>query len=146
VDFAAGAHAGKMEVVKVTEELPYPSHTNRELGMMLRAEKPLAVFTDGYENFPDSVRRYLRLFDRHVTKGRFVKREYVLPENEPRKVLGWHTILYALPSEEWRIDAMIELKLSGQWSSKHEREEGRLLGYKEWQNDAWLSRRAASQR
>jgi len=126
--------------MSVSFALPYQVHTNHELGMMLRGEKPLAVFVDGYDNFPTVVERYLRLFDRRVAAGQFVKREYVVPERKRPAVLGWHTILYALPEEEWRIDAMIDLRLSGEWSPAHEREEGRLLGYEEWQNDAWLSR------
>jgi len=115
-------------------DLPYRIHTNRELGMMLRGEKPLAVFCDGYEWFPDAVLRYLRLFDRHAAAGTLVKREYVLPDYTRRPDLkGWHTILYALPGEEWRIDAMIALRLSllECWAPGKEREEGRLLGYEE---------------
>jgi len=124
----------------MVEDLPYQLHTNRELGMMLRGEKPLAVFVDGYDKFPQVVRRYLRLFDRHVAAGRFVKREYVLPDNSHPPVLGWHTIIYALPQEQWRIDAMIELRLQEGWTAEKEREEGRLLGYEDWQNEVWLSR------
>ena len=123
--------------------LPYRLHTNCELGMMLRGEKPLAVFCDGYGFFPDAVVRYLRMFDRHVTTGRFVKREYVVPDlSRGPNLLGWHTLLYALPEEEWRIDAMIALRLSEAWSNAQEREEGRLLGYAEWQCDAYMALRA----
>jgi hypothetical protein len=109
--------------------------------MMLRGEKPLAVFTDGYGYFPQAVDRYLRLFDRQVQVGRFVRRDYIVPEKKGQKVLGWHTILYALPQEEWRIDAMIDLRLDeSNWTPEKEREEGRLLGYEDWQNDFWLGR------
>jgi hypothetical protein len=109
--------------------------------MMLRREKPLAVFVDAYGAFPDAMRRYLWLFDRRVAEGAFVKREYVVPDETIRpRARGWHTIMYALPEESWRIDAMIKIRLSGEWSLEHEREEGRLLGYEEWQNDAWLGR------
>ena len=123
--------------------LPYRLHTNCELGLMLRGEKPLAVFTDGYCWFHPVTLRYLRLFDRHVETGRFVRRDYVVPDrSRGPHLLGWHTILYALDSEEWRIDAMIALLLSETWSDTHEREEGRLLGYAEWQCDAYMARRA----
>lgn len=108
--------------------------------MMLRGEKPLAVFADGYERFPEAVQRYLRLFDRQVATGRFLKRDYVVPEPDRKGILGWHTIIYALPEEAWRVDEMIELRLQGGWSAEKERKEGRLLGYADWQNDAWLSR------
>jgi len=108
--------------------------------MMLRGEKPLAVFVDAYETFPDSVLRYLRLFDRRVAQGRLIKREYVVPSLDRPGVRGWHTILYALPDQEWRIDAMIALRLSGGWSLAKEREEGHLLGYEDWQTEAWIGR------
>jgi hypothetical protein len=126
------------------EPRPYTLHTNRELGMMLRGEKPLAVFSDGLDYFPDVVLRYLRLFDRHVEAGRLVKRDYVSPDPGAR-VKGWHTILYALPDEAWRIDAMIELRLSGMWSAgswtaAHERREGELLGYADWQVEYHMKR------
>jgi hypothetical protein len=123
---------------------PYVLHTNRELGMMLRGEKPLAVFSDGLGHFPKVVLRYFRLFDRHVAAGIFVKREYVVPDTSGR-VQGWHTILFARAEEAWRIDAMIELRLSGmspagEWTDAHERREGELLGYADWQNDYHMSR------
>ena len=113
--------------------------------MMLRGEKPLAVFSDGYGHFPAVLARYLRMFDRHVAARSFVKREYVLPDaSRGPELRGWHTILYALPAEEWRIDAMIALRLSDSWSDAHEREEGRLLGYSEAQCDAWMALRAGN--
>ena len=114
--------------------------------MMLRGEKPLAVFMDGYGYFLDAMVRYLRMFDRHVDAGRFVKAEYVEPDNSRGPhLLGWQTILYALPGEAWRTDAMIALRLSETWSDAHEREEGRLLGYTQWQCDAYMAVRAALQ-
>ena len=124
-------------------ELPYRLHTNRELGMMLRGEKPLAVFVDGYDRFPAAVRRYLACFDQLVREGLFLKREYVVPDSTiSGGCKGWHTIIYSLPAEAWRIDAMIDLRwrLSDGWSLDREREEGRLLGYEDWQNEAWLER------
>ncbi|HEY0314287.1 MAG TPA: hypothetical protein VGC56_17575 [Allosphingosinicella sp.] len=129
---------------RAPNDLPYRLHIGHELGMMLRAEKPLAVFSDGYGFFPDAVLRYLRMFDRHVEVGRFFKAEYVEPDNSRGPhLLGWHTIMYALPGEESRIDALIALRLSETCSDAHEREEGRLLGYAEWQCDAYIAVRAA---
>ena len=125
------------------EALGYQVHTNRELGMMLQELKPLAVFCDDYGMSVEVVARYLRLFDRHVSTGRFERREYVelWPDGagETRRV---HVILYALPGESWRIDAMIELRghLSS-WSAEAERREGELLGYAGWQNDIWMRER-----
>jgi hypothetical protein len=120
--------------------LPYQIHTNRELGLMLRGVKPLAVFSDWYDRRSDVLERYLRFFDRYVSEGKFARREYV----QWHRRGGWrgaHVFLYALPEEEWRIDAMIELRvdLSG-WSAAHGRRQGELLGYEEWQNDIWIAR------
>jgi hypothetical protein len=122
------------------QSLPYLVHTNRELGLMLRGVKPLALFsyTDGYE--ADCVLRYLRMFDRHVATGRFSKRETKRPF---QKMPGHyhHSFLYTLPSEEWRATAMLDLLATpGAWSNERERQYGSLLGYEEWQNDVWLDR------
>jgi hypothetical protein len=38
--------------------------------MMLRREKPLAMFSSGIEgDFGEPLRRYLQMFDRHVEAG-----------------------------------------------------------------------------
>lgn len=124
------------------ESLGYQVHTNRELGMMLRREKPLAVFCDVEGEFPEAVLRYLRMFDRHVKLGTLVKREHREPfefQLERRVVL---TIFYSLPEETWRIDAMTELRRhipDEPWTAEHERKEGALLGYTSAQNDAWIT-------
>src|SRR4051794_12908134 len=121
------------------ERLGYQIHTNRELGMMLRGEKPLAVFSDVEGFFPAEVVRYLRMFDRHVEAGRFVKREHrstFKVSGEERVLL---TVLYALPSQTARIDEMLSLRQSTRWTVECERKEGTLLGYTEKQNDMWIA-------
>ncbi len=129
-------------VLKLSNEVAYDIHTNRELGMMLRGAKPLAVFSDGYDRFPDSMLRYLRMFDRHATLGRFVRRDYV--EVWTRDV-AIHVILYATPAEEWRIDAMLDLRRHlGDWNIERERLFGTLLGYTDEQNDIWIARQIAT--
>jgi hypothetical protein len=127
------------------EVLGYRIHTNRELGMMLRREKPLAIFSSGRQGeFGEPLRRYLQMFDRHVETGEFAKREYVEPIDigqlsSHRHV---HVILYALAEEAWRLDAMIELRDNlGAWTASHEREEGTLLGYSDAENDTWIGSR-----
>ena len=49
--------------------------------------------------------------------------------------------MYALPDQEWRINAMLLLldtaDKSG-WSEGFERMQGSLLGYEEWQNDIFI--------
>ncbi len=119
------------------KSLPYLIHTNLELGLMLRGAKPLALFAEEYERTPECLLRYLRMFDRHVDAGRFVRREHPVATGSHR----FRYIFYALPAEEWRIERMIHLKeLPGAWTSEREREEGQLLGYEDWMNDHWLDR------
>ena len=120
------------------EALGYQVHTNRELGLMLSGAKPLAVFNDDHDHFAELVLRYLARFDRYVDAGRLEKREYVELDHGGRI----HVILYCLPGESWRIDAMIELRQRlSSWSAEAERMEGTLLGYEHWQNDIWMETR-----
>jgi len=118
--------------------LPYLVHTNRELGLMLRGVKPLAVFgwIEGHEI--DFVLRYLRMFDRHVTAGRFVKHERVCRVHQLPH-LSYFQVYYTLPGQEWRVGAYVELLgLPGRWTAARERRLGELLGYEDWQNDIHL--------
>src|SRR5689334_7678567 len=125
--------------------LPYQLHTNRELGLMLSGTKPLAVFADINGRLSEAMLRYFRLFDRRVETGELVKREYVEFLKPPRAngPKGVHVVLYALPTEIWRIDEMIALRgaMDTGWTAEHERAEGRLLGYEEWQTDLWIAHR-----
>jgi hypothetical protein len=111
--------------------------------MMLRGEKPLACFSDEHGKFPDAVTRYFRMFDRHVVEGRLVKREYVTVSAQPPYKL--HVLLYALPTEQWRIDAMIELRAQPRWSLDCERREGELLGYSDDEIRWWISQFSSTQ-
>lgn len=132
-----------MPLTEALRCLPYKVHTRSELGLMLKGIKPLAIFTDGYEHFPECLERYLRCFDRCVAQGRLTKREFVEPRVFPHlpEVRGIHRLYYTLPGEEWRVDAMIELtERAGPWSTEREREFGTLLGYEDWQNDVWAAR------
>ena len=121
-------------------ELPYLVHTNRELGLMLRGIKPLAIFSDVVGNEPDCVTRYHRLFGRHVSEGRINRRTLESPVPGRQ---NWRSrqIFYTLPGEDWRVDEMLKLKnFYGRWTNEHERRFGSLLGYEDWQNDIWLER------
>ena len=119
------------------QSLPYVIHTNRELGFMLSGVKPLSRFTDRVENFPDAVLRYLRLFDRLVTSGRFVRHDELVEAKHTDAQL--HYIYFALAGEEWRIQAMIDLVAqTGRWTLQNERKEGELFGYTPEQNDIWI--------
>jgi hypothetical protein len=124
------------------DALPYLTHTNRELAMMLAGTKPLAMFYDSEPSdnawtIPEDV------FTPHVTSGRFVQRDLVwLDDSASQGARGTRFVFYALAVEAWRIDAYLAMKsaasLSGDGGEALERLEGALLGYAEWQNAAHL--------
>ena len=71
-------------------------------------------------------------FDPHVAAGRIVKSEYYW--NDPKSGHSFVEIYYALPGEEWRIDALHELHLIVQnkdrpWTTEDDIRTGQLLGY-----------------
>jgi len=109
---------------------------------MLRGIKPLARFVDGEGFFPAVMQRYFRMFDRHVETGRFVRRDVIVEHPTMGRL---HYVYFAMPGEEWRIQAMIDLLARpGKWSLEREREEGDLLGYTAEQNDVWIGRKQCS--
>ncbi len=122
------------------DDLPYQVHTNRELALMLKGEKPLSVFhlEAPYEN--SAYQDVERFFEPHVASGQLVHRE-VTDEGCIQSLDDVRTVLYALPNEAWRIDAYLLLtnvaRRSG-WNEGFERMEGRLLGYTEEQNDLFM--------
>jgi hypothetical protein len=125
------------------KQLPYRVHTNRELGLMLRGNKPLAYFSEFAGHEPTACLRYWRLFDRHVAEGRLIYREVIVPQPD-HPHLQLRQMFYALPGQEWRIDAMIALLHEpGTWSDEREQRFGDLLGYEPWQMDYWMTHRTA---
>jgi len=121
------------------DDLPYKAHTGRELALMLEGKKPLAYFSGQYPPHPDVEEISERLFDPYVAARRFVRREHVT------SALGrsMRIVMYALPDQDWRIDAMILLIETGAksgWSEGLERMQGSLLGYEEWQNDIYIEK------
>ncbi len=120
-----------------TDGLPYKIHTNRELVLMIKGSKPLAVFSD---YIPSSSVNAIpeAFFEPYVEKGLFIKREYV----SQVKQLNVRTVLYAQKSEEWRINAYILLKEISEkvaWNEGFERMEGKLLGYTNEQIEIYIS-------
>jgi hypothetical protein len=122
------------------DELPYATHTNRELLLMLGGNKPFAAFSEyypstiDYEVIPES------FFDPHVKSGLFVKRSYLFTEKNNHQT---RTVLYSKKGEEWRIEAYILLKKTAEisgWNEGFERMEGTLLGYEDWQNDIYIEK------
>jgi hypothetical protein len=130
------------------DDLPYKIHTGRELALMLEGTKPLAWFSGQHPPASDVEEIPERLFDPFVEKGRFVKREYVMtaaysgPALQTRG-LRRRIVMYALPHQEWRINAMtllIDSAAKCGWSEGFERVQGSLLGYEDWQNDIFIEK------
>jgi hypothetical protein len=126
-----------------TDDLPYKIHTDRELALMLAGTKPFAAFSDEYPSLHGLCVIPEREFEPHVVTGRIIKREYIEPPVEGARVvkrqrIGMRRVLYALPAEQWRIDAYRLLWKTAEksgWNEGFERLEGALLGYEDWQND-----------
>jgi hypothetical protein len=104
-------------------------HEGRELDLMLRGEKPLAMFCDvvpsGYD-WPDEA------FAPHVAAGRIVSKEVLTPTPDGRHTVRY--LYYALPDEAWRIDAIHALVATGEQDADRTETEariGRLLGYRD---------------
>jgi len=129
------------------DDLPYQVHTNRELALMLAGKKPLAAFSERYpcgedegSIIPEGV------FNSHVESGRIIRREHISAPNDKssnakEQRFGTRRVLYALPGEEWRIEAYLLLWKTAEtagWGEGFERLEGSLLGYEDWQNDAYI--------
>jgi hypothetical protein len=113
---------------------PIGPHEGRELALMNVGLKPLSMFvdTDPAEFFPETE------FDRLVQAGRLVKRLHDGPSQDGVK---HRRILYALPGQEWRIDAMLlvlSIHSSG-WHPDIERVVGTLLGYERTDIEAFIS-------
>jgi hypothetical protein len=128
------------------KSLTHESHNGRELSLMLEGKKPLAIFHDliFVDDVDDKIERD---FAQHVDQGRFVRREEqdLLPNPQPiggRLALGTRIQLYALPKEDWRIDAYLLLTNAAKgrpWNDALESFVGRLLGYTEEEIAAWLA-------
>jgi hypothetical protein len=126
------------------DDLPYKVHTNRELTMMLAGTKPFAFFDDAYPGTP-GFQLPEHVFDPYVDKGLFSRREHIFPPQRlpgaSYETPGIRYVMYALKGEEWRFEAFVLLQRTatiGGWSSGLERMLGSLLGYEDWQNDAFL--------
>jgi tRNA (guanine37-N1)-methyltransferase len=108
-------------------------HEERELELMKSGAKPLSMFvaptTEEFELFSEEQ------FDRLVNQGKLVKKvaveDAVAPNGSPIQL---RRVLYALPGEEWRIEAMLLVLNAyasfGPGRSRDlERMAGLLLGY-----------------
>ena len=107
-------------------------HEGQELQLMLSGVKPLAMFVETmpteFDSFPEAD------FDDAVSKGKLVKHIATETVHTPdEKEIKIRRILYALPSEEWRIQALLLIQnlysSLGGWHPDLDRAIGLLLGY-----------------
>jgi hypothetical protein len=132
-----------VQVWNPSAQLPFRVHTNRELILMLENKKPFSVFVGrippdtSFEEIPE------HLFDPHVASGAFCKQELREECPDPvHDVQGHRIVLYARAEERWRIRAYSMVRHLGNrigWSEPLTRLEGTLLGYSDWQNDAFIA-------
>jgi len=128
-----------LKLMNRKEPYPYPLHTNRELAMMLAAEKPFAMFAhervDGCEK-ADALAN--QDFATHVAKGTLSEHVRTVQAKGPDgTVLDVDYYFYAREGEEWRVEAfslLIELLHRGAWCPQLEWLQGKLLGYSDQQN------------
>lgn len=130
------------------DDVPYMVHTGFELPLMLEGRKPFAAFGDAYPS--EWFDNYLAPFEPFVQSGKISRRivDTPMPHLKKRNP-KWDRIrdvYFALPGEEWRIDAYIQLldahlKSESGWNDEQERLQGSLLGYEDWQNDWWIEQR-----
>lgn len=114
-------------------------HEGRELDLMLKGEKPLTYFSEpmrsSYE-LPDAE------FEPHVKAGRIVKKDFIEDWTIDGRAEQVRFLYYALPNEEWRIDAAIKLTMPSQRHvtdyDEIDRQLGSLLGYTEEEIDVFL--------
>ena len=118
----------------------YLNHSRFELPLMLDGRKPFAKFADLETS--EWLNRTIARFAPFVDQGRIVKRIVRRSLDDGTKSpSGKRTLCelyYALPNEEWRIDANIalfEAAVTSKWDHAMERREGELLGYSDWQNE-----------
>lgn len=119
---------------------PCKIHTNRELLMMLSGEKPFAVFHFDPDEEIHSGLFADQPFDRFFETGRLLKFERIIRDRE--SVARSRLIMFALPGEEWRVNAyclLWETHYRSQWSEQLERLQGSLLGYTHEQNDLHIA-------
>ncbi|WP_018429539.1 hypothetical protein [Hoeflea sp. 108] len=123
-------------------DYPYPLHTNRELEMMLAGAKPFAVFAhERVEGFDKCDALAGQGFETHVARGTMSEHVRTVRHATGEAEIDYY--FYALPGEEWRVEAylmLLELLHRGAWCRQLEWLEGRLLGYTDEQNEYHLAR------
>jgi len=145
VAFDPGSFGARIRSWAPIDGLPYKIHTDRELDLMLTGAKPLAAFVDEYPSNPEYEVIPENQFEPYVTSGRFLKHEHIYSDIDATgQEREFRRVLYAQPDQEWRIHAYLLLwktAAKSGWNDGFERMEGSLLGYEDWQNDAYMQMR-----
>ncbi len=109
-----------------------PTHTGRELLLMLEGRKPFTAFIDEVFSRDQGIIPE-DLFEPYVAAGRFSKRVVLKDLNLPGKLpVPVRRVMYAATGEEWRFDAFISLWDLAEkygWNDGFEKMEGFLYGY-----------------
>ena len=89
-------------------DYPYPLHTNRELEMMLAGAKPFAVFAhERVEGFDKCDALAGQDFETHVARGTMSEHVRTVRHATGEAEIDYY--FYALPGEEWRVEAYLML-------------------------------------
>ena len=123
------------------DSYPYLIHTNRELSLMLKGQKPMAVFAhQKVEGFTKANALSHQDFTTHVASGLFAEHCRTLELGGPSATaVTVDYYFYTATGHDWRANAywqVISTLHSGRgWCAALERLEGELLGYTDAQND-----------
>jgi len=123
-----------------------PNHTGRELELMLKRAKPLAMFYDNPNEATDPPLVPEAEFDPYVSSGAFEKATRIFTlAMDPRtgKAYRVRYVLYALTEEKWRIPALflaIETSLKITMPNEAiDRIKSSLLGYTDQEIEAYFN-------
>ena len=132
---------GRLRTRSRMDDLPYKTHTGRELKLMLAGTKPMAVFSARHGDIGGESAACGQPFDKWVSNGRLCRYEDVVPDDDEAKQAIRYDI-YTLPTEAWRANAFRFLKKAAAksgWSVGMERLEGMLLGYTDEEMDLFIN-------
>jgi hypothetical protein len=126
------------------DDLPYQVHTGRELLLMLRGDKPMSFFSYRSDDRSGIKEDIDASFYPYIRDKKIVKFEHkMIQKRNDESTFEIEYLIYTLPSETWRANALIVLKEAGArsgWSEGMERMEGVLLGYSDRENDIFIER------
>ncbi|MCF3628138.1 hypothetical protein RJ527_08685 [Thalassospiraceae bacterium LMO-SO8] len=114
--------------------ITFGPHEGRELELMLSGQKPLALF---FDTLPESGVIPDKDFDAFVRSGAFVMDQRIVrPIDGKKNMPPTRVVLYAIPSEAWRIQEALAIlepvfALTRPPSEEDDVTLGRLLGYAE---------------